>query len=261
MPSLINRCNLPPWVISSSDFNDAPRDIEIDGVRATNRFLFNKLDATEDSRRRGEIFNEYMSVRFSLHEWEQYESHSRSSIRNSYLRFLSGWGLDSNGVEGAVLKGWVESRIGIRPTFHKVKLTALESDEDFLYARDRMLGSAHTNAIYLQLDLVYEFCQYELRRRGTWKDKIRLYRGTNDAQEYNVLQKADKRRLCVRMNNLCSFTTDSEKAWEFGATVWMTEVPLPKIFFFSGLLPDSILRGENEFMVIGGDYWVNELLY
>jgi NAD+---dinitrogen-reductase ADP-D-ribosyltransferase len=261
MPLLINRCNLPPWVISSSEFNDEPRAIELDGVVATNRFLFGKLEQTEDVKRRGEIFNEYMSVRFSLHEWDQYQSHSRSSIRNSYLRFLAGWGLDSNSIEGAVLKGWVESRMGIRPTFHKVKLTAQESDDDFLYARDRMLGSARTNAIYLQLDLVYEFCQYELRRRGQWKDKMKLFRGTNDAQEYNVLQKADKRRLCVRMNNLCSFTSDRERAWEFGSTVWMTQVPLPKIFFFSGLLPDSILRGENEFMVIGGDYWVEELLY
>jgi NAD+---dinitrogen-reductase ADP-D-ribosyltransferase len=261
MPLQINRCNVPPWIISSSEFNEKPRDIEIDGVLATNRFLFRKLDETEDVKRRGEIFNEYMSVRYSLHEWDQYDADSRSSLRNSYLRFLSGWGLDSNSVEGAVLKGWVESRMGIRPTFHKVLLTAQTSDEDFLYARDRMLGSAKTNAINLQLDLVYEFCQYELRRRRQWVGKIKLYRGTNDAQEYKVLQKADKHRLCVRMNNLCSFTSDRERAWEFGSTVWSTDVPLSKIFFFSGLLPDSILRGENEFMVIGGDYWVEELLY
>jgi NAD+--dinitrogen-reductase ADP-D-ribosyltransferase len=261
MPLQINRCNVPPWIIASSEFNEHPRDIELDGVRATNRFLFAKLDGIDDAKRRGEVFNEYMSVRFSLHEWENYDSHSRSSLRNSYLRFLSGWGLDSNSVEGAVLKGWVESRIGIRPTFHKVKLTAQTSDEDFLYARDRMLGSAKTNAIHLQLDLVYEFCQYELKRRRQWVEKISLYRGTNDAQEYKVLHNGEQRRLCVRMNNLCSFTSDRERAWEFGSTVWMTEVPLPKIFFFSGLLPDSILRGENEFMVIGGDYWVEELLY
>jgi NAD+---dinitrogen-reductase ADP-D-ribosyltransferase len=261
MPIQINRCNIPPWIISSSEFNEHPRDIEIDGVLATNRFLFRKLDETDDPVRRGEIFNEYMSVRYNLHEWDQYDSHARSSLRNSYLRFLSMWGLDSNSVEGAVLKGWVESRMGIRPTFHKVKLTAMTSDEDFVYARDRMLGSAKTNAIYLQLDLVYEFCQYELRRRKKWVGGIMLYRGTNDAEEYNLLQKGEKHRLCVRMNNLCSFTSDSERAWEFGSTVWVTQVPLPKIFFFSGLLPDSILRGENEFMVIGGDYWVKELLY
>jgi len=34
-----------------------------------------------------------------------------------------------------------------------------------------------------------------------------------------------------------------------------------KIFFFSGLLPDSLLRGENEYLVIGGEYDVRSLLY
>ena len=38
---------------------------------------------------------------------------ARMSIRNSYLRFLKGWKIDSNSVAGAVLKRWVESRIGI----------------------------------------------------------------------------------------------------------------------------------------------------
>lgn len=261
MPQLINLCNVPPWVIASSTFNENPVQIEIDGVRATNRCLFRKLDQEEDQLRRGEIFNDYMSVRFNLHEWEHYNNLARSSIRNSYLRFLSAWGLDSNTAEGAVLKGWVESRIGIRPTFHKVKLTAAHSDEDFLYAHDRMKGSARTNAIYSQFDLLYEFCQYELSRRGHWKQSISLYRGTNDAEEYQVKERGPKKTFCVRMNNLCSFTCDREKAWEFGSTVWKTEVPLCKIFFFSGLLPDSILRGESEFMVIGGDYWVKELLY
>jgi len=261
MHQLINLCNVPPWVISSSDFNEKPRAIEIDGVVATNRSFFRKLEGVEDPKRRGEIFNEYMSVRFNLHEWQSHENLARSSIRNSYIRFLSGWGLDSNSVEGAVLKGWVESRMGLRPTFHKVKLTAQTSDEDFMYARDRMIGSARTNAIYSQLDILYEFCQYEIRRRGKWTENIRLYRGTNDPDEYAVLERKDKRNLCVRMNNLCSFTSDREKAWEFGSTVWTTLVPVQKIFFFSGLLPDSILRGEGEFLVIGGDYWVSELLY
>jgi len=261
MPQLINLCNVPPWVIASSEFNETPRPLELDGVVATNRSFFKKLDETEDPKRRGEIFNEYMSVRFNLHEWGDYESAARSSIRNSYLRFLCAWGLDSNSVEGAVLKGWVESRMGIRPTFHKVKLTAIHSDEDYIYAHDRMKGSARTNAIFSQFDVMYEFCQYELRRRAECGEKIVVYRGTNDADEYQVKETGPKRSFCVRMNNLCSFTTDREKAWEFGSTVWRTEVPTCKIMFFSGLLPDSILRGENEFMVIGGDYWVKELLY
>lgn len=261
MAQLINLCNLPPWVISSSEFNNSPRDIELDGVAATNRSLFKMLDESDSPMRRGEIFNDYMSVRFSLHDWEYYQVSTQRSILNSYLRFLTGWGFDSNGVEGAVLKGWVESRIGIRPTFHKVILAAQQSDDDFLYAYDRMKGHSHTNAIYSQFDLVYEFCQYELRRRGQYVDKIRLFRGTNDADEYKELERRDKHTLCVRMNNICSFTSDKERAWEFGSTIWMTDVPRAKIFFFNNLLPNNILKCEGEFLVIGGDYWVSEMLY
>ncbi len=35
--------------------------------------------------------------------------------RSSFLRLLKGSGFDSNGPEGAVLKGWVESRFGTAP--------------------------------------------------------------------------------------------------------------------------------------------------
>jgi NAD+--dinitrogen-reductase ADP-D-ribosyltransferase len=61
------------------------------------------------------------------------------------------------------------------------------------------------------------------------------------------------------MNNISSFTADRDCAWEFGSTVWEVRVPLTKIFFFSGLLPDNLLKGEDEFMVIGGEYRVRRL--
>ena len=68
-------------------------------------------------------------------------------------------------------------------------------------------------------------------------------------------------KIIVRMNNISSFTSDRECAWEFGSTVWEVRVPLAKVFFFSDLLPDSILRGEQEFLVIGGEYVVRKLLF
>ncbi len=261
MPALLNLCNVSPWVIASHEFNDAPQPLAIDGALASNRFLFNKLDEIQDPRRRGEVFNEYMSVRFNLHEWASYENAARSSLRNSYLRFLAGWGRESNGPEGAVLKGWVESRFGVRPTYHRGKLNTRHSDHSGAYAEDRMKGSARTNAIFSQLDVLYEFCQYELRRRARWDTWVTLFRGTNDPDEYNIIDRGEKRRLCVQLNNLSSFTLDREKAWEFGSHVWQARIPLVKIVFFSDLLPDSVLRGEDEFMVIGGEYWVNELLF
>ena len=37
-------------------------------------------------------------------------------------------------------------------------------------------------------------------------------------------------------------------------------VPLTKIFFSSGLLPKSLLKGEGEQLVIGGEYEVQVLI-
>ena len=262
MPDIAyNRCNLPPWVIASWEFNDEPQAIELDGVLRANRFLFERLDTLECPTRRGEVFNEFMTVKFKLHEWNEHQADARRSLRNSYVRYLRGWGVDSNTIEGAVLKGWVESRLGLVPTFHRGRVISQHTQDYLPYAADRMKGHARTNAIDSQLDLLYAFCQYELRRRWPGERWVRLFRGTGDAADYPVLAQRDARHACVRMNNLSSFTSNRECAWEFGSTVWEVRVPLVKIFFFSGLLPDSLLKGENEYLVIGGEYWVSQLLY
>lgn len=261
MLNLVNLCNWPPWKIASWEFNDAPEPIHLSGVRMTNRSLFETLQTVADPRRRGEIFHDFVSVKFNLHEWQTHAASARRNLRHSYVRFLHGWGIDSNSVEGAVLKAWVESRLGIPATFHRGKLLGHDTESDAAYAHDRMRGFMRTNAINSQLDLLYEFCQDELVRRqvpGPW---LTLYRGTCDADEYPLLATRDRRNKCVRLNSLNSFTSDIDCAWEFGSTVWEVRVPLVKLFFFSGLLPNNILRGENEYLVIGGEYWVKELLY
>jgi NAD+--dinitrogen-reductase ADP-D-ribosyltransferase len=255
-----NLCNLPPWVIASRHFNDNPQPLEIQGVRAANRFLFDKLDKIADAAERGEIFNDYMSVKFQLHQWQtQTTDKARKSIRNSYLRFLRGWMMDSNSVEGAVLKGWVESRIGIPPRYHRICIPSIHCEEYMAFAVDRTKGSARTNAINSQLDILYEYCQYELARKFPDSRSVTLFRGTFDASEHELLEQVDKRVQIVRMNNLVSCTSDEERAWEFGSTVWEMHVPLAKVFFFSDLLPNSILKGEGEYIVIGGEYRVRQI--
>lgn len=252
-----NHCNLPPWVIASRHFNDRPQPLEIQGVRQANRFLFQKLDGIASAEERAVVFNDYMSVKFQLHQWEsQATATARKSIKNSYLRFLRGWMMDSNSVEGAVLKGWVESRMGLRPTFHKLRIPGIHSEAYMVFAIDRMKGSERTNAINAQLDLLYEYCQFELARACPAKSHIRLFRGTNDADDYELVEAVGKREQIVRLNNLVSFTSDEERAWEFGDTVWEIQAPLSKVFFFNGLLPNSILKGEGEYVVIGGEYRV-----
>jgi NAD+---dinitrogen-reductase ADP-D-ribosyltransferase len=255
-----NLCNLPPWAIADVHFNDSPQRIEIQGVRHDNRRLFEKLEKIGDAAERAHVFHDYLSVKFQLHHWAEEESKAaQASIKSSYLRYLRGWGVDSSSIEGAVLKGWVESRIGLRPTFHKQRIDGPRSEAYMAYLADRMNGSTRTNAIFSQLDLVFAFAQDELARRLPGERWLTLYRGVNDVGPQELLAREGKRRLVVRLNNLCSFTRDPERAWEFGTTVWRAQVPLARVFFFSGLFPTSLLKGEEEHLVIGGEFRVDEI--
>lgn len=234
--------------------------MEIQGVKQANRFLFDKLRAVASQQERAAIFMDFMSVKFQLHHWEQQSTlPARNSIKNNYLRFLSCWMIDSNSISGAVLKRWVESRIGITPTFHKERISDINSNAYFNYSVDVMQGSACTSAIQSQLDILFEYGQFELRRKYHCQDVITLYRGTHDAEEYDILEDMGDRQQIVRLNNLVSFTLEEERAWEFGRTVWKTQVPLAKIFFYNDLLPGSILKGEDEYMIIGGEYRVERM--
>lgn len=257
----LNLCNLPPWAIASRHYNRHPKSLEIQGVRHNGRMLFKRLEEIEDGSRRGAVFHDFMDVRFQLHQWQQQGSRSsRKSLKNSYLRFLRGWLFDSNSIEGAVLKGWVESRLGLPPIFHRRPITDIPCEAYFLYTVDRMKGSARTSAILDQLDLLYEFVQYELARRFEGRTHFTLYRGINDFEEHLLLEETGRNRYLMRLNNLNSFTDDFEHAWEFGSRVLQAEVPLTKIFFKGGLLPKSLLKGEGEVIVIGGEYEVKVLI-
>jgi NAD+---dinitrogen-reductase ADP-D-ribosyltransferase len=256
----INRCNLPPWVIASRHFNAEPQLILIQGARADNERLFRHLAKLAAADERGRYFHDYMDVKFQLHQWQREESkNSRKSLKNSYLRFLRGWLFDSNSPEGAVLKGWVESRFGLPPTFHRTSINGLESESYLRFAYDRMKGSERTSAIDLQFDLLYEFIQYELSLRHPDTRHLTLYRGIYDFCEQRILEQLDRNRYLLRLNNLNSFTADFERAWEFGSRVLRTQVPLVKIFFGSRLLPKALFQGEDELLVIGGEYEVEVL--
>jgi NAD+--dinitrogen-reductase ADP-D-ribosyltransferase len=258
--SPFNRCNLPPWVIASRHFNENPQAIEIQGVRRANPNLFNRLATLDDPMARAALFHDYLDVSFQLHQWQRETSESgRKSLKNSYLRFLRGWMFDSNSVEGAVLKGWVESRMGLAPTFHHQLITGPDDPAMQRYLLDRMHGSARTSAIDAQLDLLYEYVQFELARRYPDNASLTLYRGINDFSEHQIIEQYDKHHFLLRLNNLNSFTNDFERAWEFGSRVLQTEVPLAKIFFCNDIFPSSLLKGEGELLVIGGEFEVQLL--
>ncbi len=256
-----NRCNLPPWVIASHRFDEDPQPIVVQGVREENRFLFELLDRIEDPDERARRFDDWMNVRFQLHQWaEQETAGARRSLRNGYLRFLRGWAVDASSVEGAVLKGWVESRIGIAPTFHRARLGDRDGEAFSRYVADRTRGQAWTSAIDRQLDLLYTFTQYELARRAPAERWITLWRGLNDLDDHELVARPGKREWIVRMNNLCSFTDDRERAWEFGSVVVEARLARSRVFFASDILPRSILRGEREVLVVGGTLRVRRVL-
>ena len=248
-------CNVPPWIIGSRAFNDNPQRLHIQGVRTTHSHFFNQLAQLSTWEERARTFQDYMEVAFHLHQWRKVDTpDNQVSLKHSYLRFLRGWLFNASSIEGAVIKGWVESRMGLPPTYHRGHIQGKESGRYLAYLTDRMGGAARTNAIFSQLDLLYEFVQYEIERRDPNRTHITLFRGIYNFDEHEILVQKDEQNAVVRLNSLNSFTHNFERAWEFGTFVFEAKVPVSKIFFDGSFLHSGILRGEEEVLVIGGIY-------
>jgi len=260
----LNRCNLSPWIIGSEEFQANPQPLEIDGARAVNPGLFKRLDAMEDQEERSDFFHEYLRSQFSLDERIVRNGKARPAY--SYIHLMRAWGADSNGQAGALLKSWVETRFGLLATFHKGRL-ADDADSRMAFMQDRTRGSARFIGVLMQMDLLYTFCQDELRKRYPRERWKTLYRGTHDSEEYAIRARdsldgsSGNNSMLIQLNNLSSFTSDPEVAWEFGSSAWEVKVPVSKIVFFSGLLPRSVLAGENEYLVLGGFYNVRGMAF
>lgn len=255
----MNHCNLPAYILGGLSFQKHPVMLEIDGVEVLHRALFEGLDQLSDIAQRARYFMDYMIVHFrleSLQDAGMVDAASEPRANANYLRLLRGWSFDSNGRDGAVLKAWVESRFGLVNRYHKGPIHN-EGDEAWLiYAEERSQGLYGSNALEAQLDVLYAYCQYELAKQRPNHKHLRLFRGVNRAMDYEVLQDLSKRHKTVLMNNLNSFTTERERAEEFGDYIMEAVVPLSKMLAYSDLLPNS-LKGESEYLVIGGVYEVD----
>lgn len=254
----INRCNLPPQILGSLTFQRHPSPLKLDGVTDVHRQLFAALEAIADSAERARRFIDYMTVRFRLERLEDAgltRASPRSRAKANYLRMLRGWAFDAEGREGAVLKGWVESRFGLLPRFHRQPLRSFSAPAYLHYLEERSAGLYGTNALEAQLDLVYAYAQYELARMLPGQDRITLFRGVNRIAGHEVLARPSPRCETVLLNSLSSFSLSRERACEFGDYILRCAVPTAKIFFFSRLLP-QMLKGEEEYVVIGGLYQV-----
>jgi NAD+--dinitrogen-reductase ADP-D-ribosyltransferase len=169
--------------------------------------------------------------------------------------------MDANGPAGAVLKGWVESRFGLAPAFHKAPLLRFPSPAWVAYLQEKGTSRYNNHNVYLQLDLLYTFCQWALRRFGDRHggppgQHVRLWRGSNQCEEQLIAGKLQARHCTVRLNNLVSFSLSQEDASCFGDWVLEVAVPMCKVLVFPDLLPGQVLQGEQEVLALGGDYEV-----
>ena len=258
----INRCNLSPQILGSLTFQQHPTALQLDGVQALHGHFFAQLDALDDPAQRAAAFKDFMRASFFLDRLDevglQADRQRVQRDRADYLRMLRGWMFDADSREAAVLKSWVESRFGLLPRSHRGKLDNFEGENYQAYLAARSQGLYNTNALEAQLDLLYTFCQYELSRIYPDQQHVKLYRGINRLAEHETLGNRSVGQSVLLLNNLNSFTDSPERADEFGDRVIAAQVPLAKLLFFPGLLPNS-LRGEQEYLVIGGLYRVEAI--
>jgi NAD+--dinitrogen-reductase ADP-D-ribosyltransferase len=254
-----NLVGRPSEWLASCAFNEAPVPLHIWGVREMNPSLFSMLEQAGDLAEAAQAFSSYTMAMFGLEPEQRAAGQSaRRRYRSSFLHLIEGWGFDSNGPAGAVLKGWVESRFGICPSFHKEIVERVSSRAWATYVEEKISSRYHNNAIWVQLDLLFEFCQWALARFAfPGETHLTLYRGVNDFDEHFIVERPAKNEAVIRLNNLISFSSDRGVAGCFGDTILTARVPVAKILFFNSLLPAHPLQGEGEYLAIGGEFRVS----
>lgn len=255
----INRCNLPADILGGLTFQRSPVALQLDGVAQFHRGLFELLDRIDDAKERADAFTMHMNASFYLDEPEQAgytDKQGSKRHRADYLRMVRGWSFDSDSREGAALKGWVESRFGLLPRYHGGQIRDLAGVAYRRYLEMRAKAVYGTNALEAQFDLLYTYCQYELARQLPGVSHLTLYRGVNRVDEHETLATLNKQQRVVLLNSLNSFTANRERADEFGDYLLCARVPVSKVAFHSKLLP-GMLKGEDEYTVVGGLYEVS----
>jgi NAD+--dinitrogen-reductase ADP-D-ribosyltransferase len=256
-----NLVGVPAEELASTDFNAHPRPLAIAGTFAAHRLLFELLDESRDLDQAHTVFEQYLTLAFGLQKPASHgpdDAQAQRRWRSSWRKLLQGWGMDSNGPAGAVLKGWVESRFGLAPSFHKAPLRHFPSAAWVSYLNEKAGSRYNNHSIHQQLDLLYAYCQWALRRvhsgGGATAAHLRLWRGSNQCEEQVIAGRLQNRRCTVRLNNLVSFSQSQEDASCFGDWVLEVQVPVCKVIVFPELLPGQVLVGEQEVLALGGDY-------
>ncbi|MGC2165277.1 MAG: NAD(+)--dinitrogen-reductase ADP-D-ribosyltransferase, partial [Gallionella sp.] len=201
----INRCNLPAAILGSLTYQKHPVPLLLDGVAELHSGLFDHLDKLPDAGERAQAFMLHVSASFFLTQPEQVgltENIHRNRMNADYLRMVRGWSFNPDGIEAAVMKGWVESRFGLLQRYHAGPIRDFSGSNYRRYLEMRATGLYGTNALEAQLDLLYSYCQYELHRRKSDSLHLTLYRGVNRVDEYETVAKLRNRRRVVLLNSL-----------------------------------------------------------
>ncbi|MES2877315.1 MAG: NAD(+)--dinitrogen-reductase ADP-D-ribosyltransferase [Pseudomonadota bacterium] len=261
-----NLVGVPAPVLAGSAFNANPVPLSIAGTREAHPGLFALLDRSQNLSEARDMFVHYLVIAFGLRKPEPHELAGlgvaeQRRWRSSWRKLLQGWGMDANGPAGAVLKGWVESRFGLVPSFHKAPLARFPSPAWVAYLQEKAGSRRNNNNIHQQLDLLFEFCQWALHRYPPLGGAapvrhLRLWRGSNQCEEQLIAGRLQERRCTIRLNNLVSFSLSEEAASCFGDWVFEVQVPTCKVLVFPNLLPGQVLQGEQEVLALGGDYEV-----
>ncbi|MDX1812465.1 MAG: NAD(+)--dinitrogen-reductase ADP-D-ribosyltransferase [Gammaproteobacteria bacterium] len=249
----INHCNLPASILGGLVYNAHPVPLELDGVSDLHKNLFVHLSKLDTFQARQKLFFEYMRAHFQLDDLSQMGLSDFTRVNRkkiNYQRIILGWHMNPDSMEGAVLKRWAESRFGLSPRFHKGPIRYFDDHAYYDYLMESAAGIYNTNAIESQLDVLYSYCQYELGL--TSNSHITLYRGFNNLNAYEVLEKNGK-NITLLLNNINSFSLEAETAEHFGDYVIEVKIPVYKVFCFNKILPKQI-NAENEYIVIGGIY-------
>jgi len=259
-----NLVGVPTRVLASATFNANPVPLSIAGTRESHQGLFALLDRSQDLSEAQDMFVHYLAIAFGLRKPDADELRSMGASEqrrwhSSWRKLLQGWGMDANGLAGAVLKGWAESRFGLVPNFHKAPLARFPSPAWVNYLQEKTSSRHNNNNIHQQLDLLFEFCQWALRHghlagSAPPAKHLHLWRGSNQCDEQVIAGRLQNRRCTVRLNNLVSFSLSAEDASVFGDWVFEVQVPICKVLVFPGLLPGQVLQGEQEVLALGGDY-------
>jgi len=262
--SATNLVGVPAHLIASCEFNRHPVSLGIAGTRESARGLFALLETSKSLGEAAQIFEHFLQITFGLTPDPSARGRrERLRWRANYRKLLEGWGFDSNGPQGAVLKGWVESRFGLVPTYHGGALARFPSNAWVRYIEQKLASRFHGNCINLQLDLLYEYCQWAAQRFGlASQNPLAVWRGVNSLDEHRVVSGSLKsRRAVVHLNNVVSFSLSRGHAEQFGDWILATHVPVQKLLFFPGLLGHSLLAGEGEVIALGGRYEVDAAYY